>query len=574
MPTTLQQSMMDNSSLKAIALQPEVVRALGLLRSAIFRHSEINDEEFGRAVQQGLSSILVGDEENQVDGASADVGHDIRPPTAHDDGTTRRSSKRRGGTSINVNVASLKVDEDDPPVDHGFGFIESLLMNPYLDLHQDLCNWDDNNNLLHEISMNDLHFLKIQQEAFNFGKTCLPASTRANALNTVQIGFLFNYPPEVKEEPLEEEPSDEEPSDEEDEPTDVQDHTEEDDEPTDDVEPTKSENQQTEDILHTNGNSIPQNTTPFHALRPIIDVMSTEYQFVDRGRATSGAMQSIMFMDVCPVTGPNKNYSGTEAYNAVRKQTDPHVKKYIEMLLEKMPNLKVLIIFGGEAWKFYQENKDGLFAGLTVCQHSPVVHTSVIPAYKPTKRQLDNMYYSFHSTLAHLTRQSPPHPNDPDRMAKALSLFSKRSTNPDEYVYVLSYGGADVLIARSHTEMRNRLRDLVAVNNQDIPPKQEIIAKEEKSIEFKGATIRAVDYFVHDKSLPFGLQEQQDEALNQWIRAANLATNMNHLVSVEEGRSSQRVAASTFIANNRDLDFLGSFQQNHQQNENNAEGDA
>ena len=133
----------------------------------------------------------------------------------------------------------------------------------------------------------------------------------------------------------------------------------------------------------------PANSSIHEFFRTFANIMSIEYG-VSFAVALKICIEISVWVDIFPFTLPYDSAddeSENSLYSTTRKKTDPYSKKYIQGLINNLPNLKCLIILGDEAYKFVQEMQaEGMIPkDIKIFQHSPLIHPTKLLKWGASK---------------------------------------------------------------------------------------------------------------------------------------------------------------------------------------------
>ena len=127
--------------------------------------------------------------------------------------------------------------------------------------------------------------------------------------------------------------------------------------------------------------SFPQNTTLHNFYKSTAQILALD-QHLPLDTAAHLAMESIAMVDIVPCTGKHDwPTSDSEGYDKLRRLSDEHSVQYIKDLMNELPNLKCVILFGEAVYEFFTVTHAHEFDSSLVVQSQPMIHPSRLSSY-------------------------------------------------------------------------------------------------------------------------------------------------------------------------------------------------
>ena len=268
----------------------------------------------------------------------------------------------------------------------------------------------------------------------------------------------------------------------------------------------------------------PANCSIHEFFRTFANIMSIEYG-VSFAAALIICIQISVWVDILPISlkfDSADDKSKSSIYNKTRKKTDSFSKKYIQGLINNLPNLKCLIILGDEAYKFVQEMQaEGMIPkDIKIFQHSPLIHPTKLLKWGASKREAYWFYECITKTLAHLVNAEPSKQVPKDVLQdKVRHVFPDRQ--PDSvkgcFIYKAYVGNTVLFITRGYEELTELIR---SYKNGSIPDSfnYEDILNSGSRYLFRGLELELIWFDQHDYSEDFGVLNEA--RMKQWVMKA------------------------------------------------------
>ena len=237
-------------------------------------------------------------------------------------------------------------------------------------------------------------------------------------------------------------------------------------------------------------------------------------------------MDLIAVVDLVPITMPwnahssKKNSEERNLYDKIRTETDKYIEGYLKFVFEKLENLKYILIYGVEPFKWLSKHADIIPPGVKVFQHSPNMHPSVVTQIGPTIRQCHHIIEAIDKVFAAMLGRSPRKHIMRTDIQRVFMHFREGN---ESHIYYARYEGVLILIGRNRQDMQQLIRGALVSDEENQYPASFSSAKwkskeqiKSGDDEFVGLKLELVHVLKHNFSLKFGVQERHGDALKRW----------------------------------------------------------